>query len=193
MKKIFVLAVCALFFSCASSPVFLPGEKRAEIKNIYSEYFVLAQEHEQLKNYSKAIEFYKIAMNEKSLRDAAYYKLGRCCVLDKRYKEAESIFLNILEKDPGNVSVKSSLAYTAAQSGDTERACRLYSELVQENPYNADVLVNYISVLIACKDYETAKINLEFLEKKFPGTAQTEDLKKALESETAVNAGSEPQ
>lgn len=80
-------------------------------------------------------------------------------------------------------------------SGDTKRACLLYKNLVQENPDNSDLLVNYISVLITCKDYETAKLNLDFLEKKFPDVKQIASLKEklalSLESESDKNPDSE--
>ncbi|MGN0740773.1 MAG: tetratricopeptide repeat protein [Treponema sp.] len=182
MKRFFVLAAAFLFFSCASNQVFVPGEKQAKIENIYAEYFNLAQEYEKLKNYGKAIDFYKMAMGDKSLHDAAYYKLGRCYAFNKQYDKAAEVFEKLLKKDNSNVALQSSLAYVTAMSGDTKRACLLYKNLVQENPDNSDLLVNYISVLIAHKDYETAKLNLDFLEKKFPDVTQIASLKENLES-----------
>ena len=195
MKSFFVLASVFLFFSCSLNQVFVPGEKQAKIKNIYAEYFNLAQEYEKLKNYGKAIDFYKMAMDDKSLHDASYYKLGRCYAFNKQYDKASEVFTDLLKKDKSNVSLNSSLAYVTAMSGDTKRACLLYKNLVQENPDNSDLLVNYISVLITCKDYETAKLNLDFLEKKFPDVKQIASLKEklalSLESESDKNPDSE--
>ena len=134
-------------------------------------------------------------MDDKSLHDASYYKLGRCYAFNKQYDKASEVFTDLLKKDKSNVSLNSSLAYVTAMSGDTKRACLLYKNLVQENPDNSDLLVNYISVLITCKDYETAKLNLDFLEKKFPDVKQIASLKEklalSLESESDKNPDSE--
>lgn len=189
MKRIGILfLICSiLFFSCSTNKFFVPGEKQAKIKNIYAEYYNLAEEYVLQGKYDKAIECYKNAMNENSLHNVSYYKLGRCYALNKQYDKAEEIFKNILENDNDNVSVKSSLAYLAAMNGNLSESLSLYKNLIQENPENPELLVNYISVLISAKDFNSAKINLEFLETKFPNTEQIKALKENLESSIENN------
>lgn len=167
--------------SCKTNKVFIPGEKQEAIQNIYSEYYNIAEEYFKLNNYSKAIEFYQKSMGSEKLHDAAYYKTGRCYALSKDYDKAEVVFNNILKKDPDNVSIKSSLAYLTAMRGDAKKAAELYGQLVQVNPDNADLLINYISVLIVLKDYESAKLNFDYLQKKYPSATQLESLKDNLE------------
>ncbi len=179
--QVFVLISSVLFFSCKTNTVFVPGEKNELVKKVFSEYYTLAEEYVKLENYTKAIENYKFAMKDKSLHDASYYKIGQCYAWNKQYKEAAEVFSNILKKDKNNVSLKSTVAYLTAMQGDVKGACTQYKNLVLENPDNPDLLVNYVSVLIVAKDYETAKINLEFLEKKFPSTTQLKSLKENLD------------
>lgn len=191
MKKNFLFFVSILFFliSCKTNTIFVPGEKNVVIKNIYLEYYNLAEEYVKLENYTKAIGLYEFAMKDKSLHDACYYKIGQCYSYTKQYDEAIKVFKNILKKDEKNVSIKSSLAYLTAMKGDLQNASIQYASLVSDNPDNSDLLVNYISVLIALKDYETAKINLEYLENKFPLATQLKSLKENLQIlEDSMNA-----
>lgn len=159
----------------------VPGEKNVRLQQMYSEYYSIADEYVKLENYTKAIEYYEFAMKDKSIRDAAYYKIGQCYAKNKQYDKAYDVFSDLCKKDPGNKSLKSSLAYLTAMNGDVKRAAEIYRELVSDSPENADILVNYVSVLIALNDYETAKINLEYLEKKYPSTTQISSLKDNLE------------
>lgn len=184
MKKIFWLSLffsAILLSSCKTSSVLVPGEKQISLKQMYSEYYAIAEEYVKLENYTKAIEYYEFSMKDKSLRTAAYYKIGQCYAKNKQYDKAYEVFSNIAKKDPDNTSIKSSLAYLTAMKGDVKEAARLYSQLVVSNPESAETLVNYISVLITLKDYETASLNLEHLEKKYPSTTQIASLKENLE------------
>ena len=130
---------------------------------------------------SKAIEFYEFAMKDRALHDAAYYKIGQCYAKNKQYDKAYSVFNTILRKDPENKSLKNTLAYLTAMNGNVEEAAELYKQILASDPDNVETLVNYVSVLIILKDYETAKINLSYLEKKYPSTAQIAPLKENLE------------
>lgn len=168
MKKVIFLIFCISFFSCSSNKFFIPGEKEAQIENISIEYFNIAEEYLNQKNYTKAIQYYKLVMKSDSLFNASYYKLGRCYALNKDYKNALSVYENILKNDPGNSTIKSSIAYLYAVNNNPKKALDIYSALLVENPNNEEVLVNYISILISQKDFETAKVNLNFLEEKFP-------------------------
>lgn len=184
MKKFFFffVAVFSIYFSsCKTTSVMIPGEKNIRLHQLYSEYYSIGDEYVKLENYSKAIEYYEFAMKDKTLRDAAYYKIGQCYAKNKQYDKALSVFKSILKKDPDNISLKSSVAYLTAMTGNKEDAAGIYKDLVVANPDNSETLINYISILIVLKDYETAKINLDYLEKKYPSTTQLASLKDSLE------------
>lgn len=185
MKKVvfFCLIIGSLFFtSCMTNAIYVPGEKTVKISNINQEYYNLAEEYFKLEKYEKAIEFYKLAGRDKSLRNVAYYKTGRCYALNKQYDKAEPIFRNMQKKDPENQSIKATLAYITAMNGNKKKASLLYKDLVLENPDNSDFLVNYISVLILAEDFETAKVNFEYLQEKFPDCEKISSLKESLNS-----------
>lgn len=167
--------------SCKTTSVMVPGEKKVRVQQMYSEYYSIAEEYFKLENYSKAIEFYEFAMKDRALHDAAYYKIGQCYAKNKQYDKAYSVFNTILRKDPENKSLKNTLAYLTAMNGNVEEAAELYKQILASDPDNVETLVNYVSVLIILKDYETAKINLSYLEKKYPSTAQIAPLKENLE------------
>lgn len=178
---LFFVVFALIFSSCKTSSVMVPGEKNLRVQQMYSEYYSIAEEYVKLENYSKAIEFYEVAMKDKSLYDAAYYKIGQCYAKNKQYDKAYTVFDTILRKDPENKSLKNTLAYLTAMNGNVEQAAELYKQILASDPDNAEALVNYVSVLIILKDYETAKINLSYLEKKYPSTAQIAPLKDNLE------------
>lgn len=166
--KILFLFVSVFFFSCSTNKFYLPGEKNTEIKNICVEYFNIAEEYFNQKNYSKAINYYKLAMKDDSLYNASYYKLGKCYALNKEYDKSLEIFENINKNDKDNTSINATIAYLYAMSGNAKKAAEIYNSILKENSDSEEVIVNYISVLIYLEDYETAKLNLKLLEEKFP-------------------------
>ena len=125
---VFSFSFC-LFFSCQSGYSFrVPGESEIITKNIASEYFSIAEEYFKLKNYQKAIQYYKMAMKDRSLNVSAYYKLARSYALSKDYETAEECFVNLLEKDPQNRDLQVSLAYVKAMKGNTAESLVLYRD-----------------------------------------------------------------
>ena len=124
------MAIISLF-SCQSEYSFrVPGENEIITTNISSEYFAIADEYLNLKNYQKAIQYYKLAMKNKSLNAAAYYKLARSYALAKDYESAEKCYEKLLSVDPENKDLQISLAYIKGMSGKTEEAASLYKELI---------------------------------------------------------------
>lgn len=175
MRKVFIITTVfflamtgVLFFSCASSghlPV--PGEKAEVNRGISVEYMSIATAYEELEKYDKAIEYYKLAMKNKKLYWSAYYKLGRCYAMAKDYTQARKIYFKLLKRDKDNLSLQLSLAYLYAMEGKLDKARVIYEFLWKENQSNADVLVNYIDILIAQKEYETAETMLNTLKETF--------------------------
>ena len=57
----------------------------------------IGDEYVKLENYSKAIEYYEFAMKDKTLRDAAYYKIGQCYAKNKQYDKAIEVLTEALK------------------------------------------------------------------------------------------------
>ena len=145
-----LLSAVILFTSCASNPVVpVPGQKEVQKRNIYVEYYNLGESYFKLENYSKAAEFYELALNKKDQYWAAYYKLGKCYVFSSNWNSALPVYKNILKRDPENSSIKASLAYIYSMQGDFKNSISIYEELISQQPDNQEFLENYLAVLIA--------------------------------------------
>lgn len=164
LAGIFFACLCG----CGTTRVYVPGEKKFVIENIYGEYYAIADEYFKLKNYSKAAEFYTKAASSESLHNAAFFNAARSFALAKNWDEAKKIYLEIEAADGENVEVKQSLAYIYAMSGEFEKSEEIYKSLIETNPDLSEVLVNYTIVLLSQEKYEDAKTNLDLLKEKFP-------------------------
>ena len=174
---IILCLACGAITSCASDGgIPIPGENEITLENITAEYFSIAKGYADIKNYTKAAEYYKKAMSSKKLHDAAYYEMGRCYALAKDWGNAEQVFLNLQKKDPENTNIQISLAYIKAMSGKTSEALALYRMLMEKNPTNASLLINYIAVLMADGKYEIAEQQYYVLKKKFPDEKAIPDI-----------------
>jgi len=81
----FILPAFFFFSSCHTAiHVPVPGESQVKINNIYTEYYNIADSYMELEKYDKAIEFYSIALKNKTLFWSAYYKMGRAYALAKK-------------------------------------------------------------------------------------------------------------
>ena len=181
MKKIVLVLVSlvSLFFiSCTS--VSFAGEGSAERNALSTEYFNIAKVYEEQKNYTKAIEFYTKAKSNKELVRTCDYKIGLCYVYSKDWENAKSSFEKLLKLDSENGSLKSSLAYIKAMSGDLDGALEIYTELFEANNTDVTFLKNFISILIAKKDVEAAKTQLDYLKENFKTEDSIESFEKAI-------------
>lgn len=175
-----------LFFSCQTSNALkVPGESALIVKNISSEYFSIAEAYSNLRNYDKAIVYYKLAMKNKSLRLNAYYKLARVYALSKDYENAAKCYKDLLALDPENKDLRLSLAYVKAMGGKTEEAILDYQELSQKYPEDSSVLENYINILLFNGRIEEAQSQCAILEEKFPDNANLKTLKDKIEESRA--------
>ncbi len=183
----------ALFFSCQTSNALrVPGESALIVKNISSEYFSIAEAYSNLRNYEKAITYYKLAMKNKSLRLSAYYKLARAYALSKDYENAAKCYKDLLALDPENKDLKLSLAYVKAMSGKTDEAILDYQELSQKYPEDSSVLENYINILLFTEKFEEAKAQCAVLEEKFPDNANLKTLKDKIEEALSKKETQQP-
>jgi Putative Zn-dependent protease, contains TPR repeats len=176
-----VMVIFSLFsvmcLSCESTEeIPVPGETQIKLDNITAEYFSIAKGYQDIKNYTKAAEFYKKALASKKLHDSAYYEMGRCYALAKDWNNAELVFSDLQKKDPDNTTIAVSLAYIKAMSGNVSEAVQMYASLVQKNPTDVSLLKNYIAVLMAKGNYEEAEKQYFVLKKKFPDEKSIPDI-----------------
>ena len=187
LKKAAAAAIfCLAFVSCKTTNFFIPGAKKAELESIYVEYYNIAEEYSKIPNYQKAAQFYVKATADKSFSNAAYFKAARSYALAKDWNNALDIFLKIQKKDKDNVSVKESLAYIYAMSGDYEKSERLYLEVISENPDLPQASINYAIVLTTLEKFQEAAAELERIKAKFP------DEEKIPALEEKINAALNP-
>ncbi|MCQ2240602.1 tetratricopeptide repeat protein [Treponema sp.] len=167
--------------SCGTlSKVRIPGETKLIQRNISEEYFSIAETYKGQSNYSKAIEYYTLALDNKELHESAFYQIALCQVYSKNWAPARKSFVKLLKKDPENSSLKMSLAYIEAMCGNLKKAGKMYEFICSERPDDSEPLVNYINVLIAAEKYDKAKEKLELLENKFPDEEHLDNLKKKI-------------
>ncbi len=181
MRKAAAVLTVLLIMSCKSGAHFpIPGEGAVTRSSLAAEYMAIADAYAELEKYDKAASYYKLAMKDKSLYWAAFYKLGRIYALAKNWIESEKIYNRLLKRDAQNVSVQMSLAYIQAMSGDLAGAKTAYKTLVDENPQNETVLVNFIAVLLSQKDTAGAEESIALLKERFPESASLADYEKRL-------------
>lgn len=177
LKKLFWanILTLALFTSCASKPIPIPGDSNKVRENTYNEYMNIADMYFDLEKYDKAVTYYKLCLEKKSLYWASYYKLAKTYALMSNWNEAAKMYGKILERDPENASVKSSIAYIYAMQGDTKKALEIYNELIQLQPENQEYLENYIAIQLLSKDLTDVEAPMALLNRDFP---DSENIKK---------------
>lgn len=185
----FLLIFSLLFMSCKSTAGLVPGQKQIVVKNLYKEYLNIADTYYSMEKYDKAITYYTNCLNDKSLYNTAYYKLGLCYVKSSDWNNAENVFQTLLKKDPENATLKSSLAYVYCMNNSTEKAGKIYVQLLEQFPENSLYLENYIAVLLKEKKYDESAVQLEILKNKFPDSTKIakieEEIKKQTEEQSA--------
>lgn len=174
----FCLSLCLV--GCFSTVGMIPGESKVIQRNISEEYYAIAETYKGQKNYTKAIEYYTLALGNKELHDSAYYQIALCNVYSKNWLPARKSFIKLLKRDPENFSLKMSLAYIEAMCGNFKKAEMMYDVICLDRPNDPKPLVNYVNVLIASEKYELAKEKLNLLEGKFPDDEHVETLKKKV-------------
>lgn len=172
------------FMGCSSFGGFsVPGETEIIERNIVAEYMNIANAYEDLKKYDKALEYYQLALDsdkKNKIDNSVLYSMGRCYVLQKNWSSAKKIYSQLLLVDEDNTNLKISLAYIDAMSGNLEDACVQYKKLSEENPSDASLIKNYISVLMAADKLDEAENQLGILKEKFPTDSSIKSLQENI-------------
>ena len=172
LSKIILFYSLIFLSSCASSSLRVPGESKIILKNLANEYYTLADGFLEIKNYTKAAEYYKLAMRNEDLYLTASYKLARCYALAKDWENATESYNFLLSLDKDNVQLKTSLAYITVMSGKIDDGILQYQELLSQNPYNENLLESYVALLINVGRGEDAEESFFTLKEKFPDNKQ---------------------
>lgn len=140
MKKIIpvLFALCFFFYSCITSSVVM--------KEMYSEYYAIAEQYYTNKNYIKALEYYSKAKGSSELVNSCNYKMARIYTQTGDYSTAYERFTYLLLQDPDNSSLMSSLAYVCGKKGDYEEAVKLYENILQTYTYDTVSMKNLIMI-----------------------------------------------
>ena len=172
ITKITSLFLIFSLFSCASNELRIPGESKIILKNLATEYYTIADGYLEIKNYTKAAEYYKLAMRNKDLYLTAYYKLARSYALAKDWENADKTYRELLARDGENTMLKTSLAYITAMRGEVDEAILQYRDLIAQNPYDENLLESYVALLINVGRGEDAEESFFVLKEKFPDNKQ---------------------
>ncbi len=173
----FSLLAAGLLFGCAASGgLLVPGQNRIVLQNLAVEYYTIAEAYVGLKNYTKAAEYYKLAMRNENLYYQAYYKMGRAYALAGQWDSAMPIYQDMLSRDPENGELAKSIAYINAMKGNNDEAFAQYRTLIEKYPNDQALQENYLSLLVDCGRGEFAEKEYFVLKEKFPDSKLISDL-----------------
>ena len=189
LAKLFSAILTALIFSsCISKPVPILGDKKIAIDNLYLEYLNIGDVYYSLEKYDKALEYYKLAMQNSKIYWAAYYKTAKVYAVQSNWDSALPMYRRLLRREKDNDSIKASIAYIYSMTGALKKAERAYKELVFLQPDNREYLENLTAVYFARENYEEGRASLDILIEKFPDSENIQkfkDLLKTVDDEKA--------
>lgn len=157
------------------------------LQNLSAEYFNIAENYLSQKNYSKAIENYKLSLRSAKNENLNQikYQLAFSYALNKDYEEAENIFYDLYQQEKDNTILAESLAYCYGKNGKLHDSINIYKELYEKAPYREEIAKNYYLLLLETKEYDEAKSVLEKFKIDFPDSKNIsvleENFKKATE------------
>lgn len=164
-----------LFSSCQTIKIPVPGEGEILKSNIFTEYMNIGDSYFSIEKYDKAQEYYTLAMGNSKLYWAAYYKSAKTYALQNDWQNAEKMYKTLYNRDPGNDSLKASIAYIYSMNNKPKKAEELYKQLYEQHKENSDYIENYISILISLDKIYLAKELFLVLKENFP---EKESIKK---------------
>ncbi|UTC77993.1 hypothetical protein E4O04_08260 [Treponema sp. OMZ 799] len=173
-KNIFILFLGVLFF-LSFSKAFAKG---AVEEDLAGEYFSIAQGYAELKNYSKAVDYYLKAEKSEIYKNAVQYNLAQVYALQKDWDSCLKYIEPLYQKAPENIKLSTAYAYALASSGKDEKALLIYEKIYLEDKETPEYFFNYVRLLIIVKKYEKAKELLDGSKEKFT----QEDDKKTINS-----------
>ena len=145
--QLILLSFCVVvsLFSCVSfNPV------AAE------EYFSIASAYFELGKYTEAERWFIKAKGAEKTRNASDYNLGRIAFETGRPEDAAVIFEKLISKDPDNLLLLRSAAYSWAKAGKAEKALVHYARIEALLPLGKDSSFNHSLLLYSLERYGEA-------------------------------------
>ena len=178
-KNIFIVFLGFLFFLCFTKAF----AKGAVEEDLAGEYFSIAQGYTELKNYSKAADYYLKAEKSEKYKNAAQYNLAQVYALQNEWDNCLKYIEPLYKQAPENIKISTAYAYALASSGKEEKALLIYEKIYLENKETPEYFFNYVRILIIVKKYEKAKELLNESKEKF---TQEDDKKTISELEKEI-------
>ena len=178
-KNIFIVFLGVLFFLCFTK-VFAKGSLEEDLAG---EYFSIAQGYAELKNYSKATDYYLKAEKSEKYKNAAQYNLAQVYALQNEWDNCLKYIEPLYKQAPENIKLSTAYAFALASSGKEEKAFLIYEKIYLENKETPEYFFNYVRILIIVKKYERAKELLNESKEKF---TQEDDKKTISELEKEI-------
>ena len=178
-KNIFIVFLGLLFFICFTK-VFAKGSLEEDLAG---EYFSIAQGYAELKNYSKATDYYLKAEKSEKYKNAAQYNLAQVYALQNEWENCLKYIEPLYKQAPENIKISTAYAYALASSGKEEKALLIYEKIYLEDKETPEYFFNYVRILILVKKYEKAKELLNESKEKF---TQEDDKKTISELEKEI-------
>jgi tetratricopeptide (TPR) repeat protein len=112
--------------------------------------------YESMGNISKALENYTLFFEKNPEAIQMGFKIGKLLVSEKRYGDAESLFIHMKEKNSDNPDIYTNLGIVKLYTGDTTGGVICFDTALTKDSLNEDALRNRAQVYINRNSYAEA-------------------------------------
>ncbi|MBN1972969.1 MAG: tetratricopeptide repeat protein [Sedimentisphaerales bacterium] len=113
-------------------------------------------------DFKKALEYYKLTINNESAVKVNEIWIARCMIELEQWIQAESILLEQLRREPENTIKLELLAYVFNKQGNWTGIINIYRELINIEPQNISYRITLAKMLMNQGQNEQAIDTLEF-------------------------------
>ncbi len=134
-----------------------------------------ARELKAKRRFREAIPVYSSAVDslDGPEKDEAAVELASILAVEKRYKEAVSLLLNVLERNPSDIEARKTLARTFGWAGEYDESIKEYEKALALNPEDVEAQTGLGRVLSWKGDLEGAENQLRAALEKSPANNDT--------------------
>lgn len=127
-----LLLLVAMLFGCASNAR----------HTLAVEYYNLGNAYYEIKDYSRAIDFFQKSIEHDPELLHAHYNLSLALIQQGRGEEANKALLELLEKDPDNTAVLQIIGYSLYVQGKGEEALEVFDRILELQTNDLNALYN---------------------------------------------------
>lgn len=135
--RVFVAIAAFSAISCVSVP---------DPQNLAEDFYNLGNGYLGLKNYEKASEYYKRALEINPKLYQGQFNLVQAYVLTGRLDDAKGLVDLLISKDPENTLVREASAFLLAKQGRFDEAYTTYKSLYEQGVARQSVVSNLLSL-----------------------------------------------